>query len=89
MSYVNDLLFLVAIIVPPLLVTLAVFVDLRSRRGFGLVLVALAMLGYCLWRIVPTEQALPFSGRRPRPFRAGDECRLARRRASDERCYTA
>ena len=57
-SYVNDLLFLVAIIVPPLLVTLAVFVDLRSRRGFGLVLVALAMLGYCLWRIVPTEQAL-------------------------------
>jgi hypothetical protein len=57
-SYVNGLLFLAAIIVPPLLVTLAVFVDLRSRRGFGLVLVALAMLGYCLWRIVPTEQAL-------------------------------
>lgn len=57
-SYVYDLLFLAAIIVPPLLVTLAVFVDLRSRRGFGLVLVALAMLGYCLWRIVPTEQAL-------------------------------
>jgi len=32
---------------------------------------------------------LPFSGRRPRPFRAGDECRLARRRASDEMGDTA
>ncbi len=58
MSYVYNLLFLAAIIVPPLLVTLAVVVDLRSRRGFGLALAALAMLGYCLWRIVPTEQAL-------------------------------
>jgi len=32
---------------------------------------------------------LPFRGRRPRPFRAGDECRLARRRVSDEMGDTA
>ncbi len=32
---------------------------------------------------------LPFRGRRPRPFRAGDDCRLARRRASDAMCDTA
>jgi len=32
---------------------------------------------------------LPFRGRRPRPLRAGDECRLARRRASDEMGDTA
>ena len=64
-SYVYNLLFLAGVVVPPLLTVLAVFVDLRSRRGFGLVLVALAMLGYCLWRIVPTEQGLlqaPASG---------------------------
>jgi hypothetical protein len=54
-SYMYNLLFLAAIVVPPLLVTLAVFVDLRSRRGFGLVFLVLAMMGVCLWRIVPTE----------------------------------
>ena len=52
------LVYLAALVVPPLLVVLAVFVDLRSRRGFGLALLAPAMLGYCLWRIVPTEQGL-------------------------------
>lgn len=59
MSYVyTNLLFFAAIVVPPLLVVLAVFVDLRSRRGFGLVLLVLAMMGVCLWRIVPTELGL-------------------------------
>jgi hypothetical protein len=58
-SYVyTNLLFLAAIVVPPLLVTLAVFVDLRSGRGFGLVLLVLAMMAVCLWRIVPTELGL-------------------------------
>lgn len=55
--YVN-LLFLGEIIAPPLLVVLAVFVDLRSRRGFGLALLALATVGYSLWHVAPAEQAL-------------------------------
>lgn len=59
MSYVSvNLLFLAAIVVPPLLVVLAVFVDLRSRRGFGLSLLALATVGYSLWRVVTAEQVL-------------------------------
>jgi hypothetical protein len=56
--YMYYLLFLAGVVVPPLLMVLAVFVDLRSRRGFGLLSVVLAMMGICLWRIVPSEQGL-------------------------------
>ena len=52
------LVYLAELLVPPLLVALAVFVDLRSRRGFGLALLAPVMVGYCLWRIIPIEQGL-------------------------------
>src|SRR5260221_3327359 len=41
--------------------------------------------------MLPLDQIveLPFRGRKPRLFRAGDACRLARKRASDEMCETA
>jgi hypothetical protein len=54
----SALVYFAELLVPPLLVVLAVVVDLRSRRGFGLALLAPMMVGYCLWRIIPIEQGL-------------------------------